>query len=304
MLLVMAGHAMELAGAHHLILWIGSGFRMPLMLGISGYLLNVGRLRSSGLRELLNRYGRRLLVPWAIAAISYSVVSGSQFSLGLFVELMLRPPFHLWYVPVLFFLILATWALRMPPLLLLTLGTPLSLTIMYAFGLNHGPIFDGLLAPDSRFLRYPVYFFFGMFVSQCVVPQRFFAVPLLLAGSGMAWWANLYGTGMELAYVPARLLMCLGLIGVLPITGLARLELPAINVIGHNSLFFYLWHPLAMGLIILTGVGPIATLTSSLLILAAIGCFAARYGAAAQMLGINAFRQPALQQSTPPTLAI
>ena len=141
MLLVIAGHAMELAGAHSLILWIGSGFRMPLMLGISGYLLNISRVRSSGLRDFLSRYGKRLLVPWGVAVIIYAAVSGWHLSPSLFLELVLRPPFHLWYVPVLFFLISATWALPVPPLLLLALGTPFSLIIMYMFGLSHGPVF-------------------------------------------------------------------------------------------------------------------------------------------------------------------
>ncbi len=84
---------------------------------------------------------QRGLVPWGVAVIIYAAVSGWHLSPSLFLELVLRPPFHLWYVPVLFFLICATWALPFPPLLLLALGTPFSLTIMYMFGLSHGPVF-------------------------------------------------------------------------------------------------------------------------------------------------------------------
>ena len=304
MLLVIAGHAMELAGAHSLILWIGSGFRMPLMLGISGYLLNISRVRSSGLRDFLSRYGKRLLVPWGVAVIIYATVSGWHLSPSLFLELVLRPPFHLWYVPVLFFLISATWALPVPPLLLLALGTPFSLIIMYMFGLSHGPVFDGLWAPDSRFLRYPVYFFFGMLVAQNLLPRRYLASALLFASLGTVWWASLYGSGMELAYIPARLLMCLGLIGLLPIISAARIEVQFLNAIGRNSLFFYLWHPLVMGLLILADIGPVATLGLSILLLAVASSLAARSGAAALLLGISVLKKPLPPASSAPALAV
>ena len=62
-LLVMAGHAMELTHQQHLALWIGAGFRMPVMIGISGYLLNVAHTRSEPSVPLFKRYGERLLLP-------------------------------------------------------------------------------------------------------------------------------------------------------------------------------------------------------------------------------------------------
>ena len=303
MLLVMAGHAMELVGAHGLILWVGSGFRMPLMLGISGYLLNVARIRGGGFTELLSRYGRRMLLPWLVATIIYLISSQWLMSWTTPFDVLLRPPFHLWYVPVLFFLILMTWMLPFSPLILLALSAPCSLTIMYAFGLGHGPIFDGLFAPDSRFLRYPVYFFFGMTLAQTALPRRFLAPTLLLCGLGLAWWSGLYRSGWELAYVPARLLMCLGLIALLPLTTAVRLEVLPLNAIGRNSLFFYLWHPLLMGSMILTGIGPFATLALSILLLAIGSRFVARNRLAALLLGATPMKQRTQQTAPTPALA-
>lgn len=302
MLLVMAGHAMELVDAHGLVLWVGSGFRMPLMMAISGYLLNVTRIRSDGLVDLLSRYGARMLLPWSIAAVIYVTAGHWPPSWTLPIDLMLRPPFHLWYVPVLFFLILMTWTVPLPPLALLAIAAPCSLAVMYAFGLGHAPLFDGLFAPDSRFLRYAVYFFFGMLLAQNALPRRLLAPALLLCGLGMVWWSGLYASGSELAYVPARLLMCLGLIALLPVVAAVRLEARPINLIGRNSLFFYLWHPLVMGMILLTGIGPIATLALSILLLAIGSRMAAHNRLAALLLGVIPLQQREPRAAAAPAL--
>ncbi|BBF68442.1 acyltransferase [Sphingobium sp. 3R8] len=266
-LLVMAGHAMELAHQQHLALWIGAGFRMPLMIGISGYLLNLTRTRTEQTGVLLGRYGERMLLPWLVALIVYLLVSGWSVSWITPLDLMLRPPFHLWYVPVLFFLILVTRLLPLPPLLLLAIGAPISLATMYGFGLDHGPVGISLMSPDSRFLRFPVYFFFGMLMAEKGLPTRYLGIALLVMALGLTWWAGLRGSGNGLAYVPARLMMCLGLIALLPRLSALRLSFAPLNRIGRDSLFFYLWHPLVMGAALAGGVSAMAALALSILIL-------------------------------------
>ena len=302
-LLVLAGHAMELADAHHLILWVGSGFRMPLMMGISGYLLNITGTRGAAAMDLLSRYGRRMLLPWAFAMIVYVIAARWPMTWTTPLDLLLRPPFHLWYVPVLFFLIMMTRLLPFPPLMLLAIGAPFSLAIMYGYGLGHAPIYDGLFAPDSRFLRYPVYFFFGMLVAERSLPRGALWPALLLCGLGLTWWAGLYASGNQLAYVPAHLLMCLGLIGLLPALSALPLRAPPLNAIGRDSLFFYLWHPLVMGSLILTGIGPLATLALSVLLLAIASRLAAQWPLAGLLLGAAPFKPLAMPRKHSPCLA-
>lgn len=275
-LLVMGGHAMELAHQQHLALWIGAGFRMPLMIGISGYLLNVTRTRSAPIDQLFGRYATRMLLPWLVAMIVYLLASGWSAGWTAPIDLLLRPPFHLWYIPVLFFLILLTRLVPLSPLLLLAIGTPVSLATMYSFGLDHGPIGTSLLSPDSRYLRYPVYFFFGMLMAERAFPKRYLGVVLLAGALGAWWWAGLYGTGNRLAFVPARLLMCLGLIALLPVLSQLRLAFAPLNRIGRDSLFFYLWHPMVMGVVLLSGVGAGATLVLSVGILSLASNLACR----------------------------
>ena len=91
-LLVMGGHAMELTHQQHVLLWIGSGFRMPLMIGISGYLLNVTRTRSMPMGEMFSRYGRRMLLPWAVAMLVYWLASGGLLSWQTPLDLLRPPP--------------------------------------------------------------------------------------------------------------------------------------------------------------------------------------------------------------------
>ncbi|WP_340265628.1 acyltransferase family protein [Sphingobium mellinum] len=304
-LLVMGGHVMELCDARGLALWVGSGLRMPLMIGISGYLLNVTRTREVGPLVLLRRYGRRMLLPWVVAVLIYAILGHARLSWAAPVDLLLRPPFHLWYVPVLFFFILLTRLLPFPPVILLMLGAPVSLAVMYSFGLGHGPVGDGLFAPDSRFLRYPVYFFFGMLLAERTMPPRMQWLAWLITGLGLCWWSALYATGSALAYVPARLLMCLGLIALLPIVSARRLEMAPVNAIGRDSLFFYLWHPLVIGAMMMTGIGPLATLALSILMLAIARPLLARSALLSLLLGVGGVKvsRSALISPPPPVPA-
>ncbi|SEJ99372.1 Fucose 4-O-acetylase [Sphingobium sp. AP50] len=270
MLLVMAGHAMELTHQQHLALWIGAGFRMPLMIGISGYLLNVARTRSAPSADLFKRYGERMLLPWAVALIAYVLATGAPLSWQTPLDLLLRPPFHLWYVPVLFFLIVTTRLVRLSPLMLLAIGAPISVATMYAFGLDHAPIGTSLLSPDSRYIRYPVYFFFGMLMAERGLATRYLGIVLLVLALGLTWWSGLQGSGHALAYVPARLMMNLSLIALLPLLSTVRLSFAPLNRIGRDSLFFYLWHPMVMGMVLMSGLGGPMTLALSVLLLAGV----------------------------------
>lgn len=276
-LLVMAGHAMDLAHAQHLALWIGSGFRMPLMIGISGYLLNIGRLRGEPGEHFFGRYGERMLLPWLVAMIAYLLISGWPLSWQTPIELLLRPPFHLWYIPVLFFLILVARAVPLPPIWLLAIGVPFSLSIMYGFGPHHGAIGNSLLSPDSRYLRYPVYFCFGMLMAERGLPTRYLGIVLLVAALGMGWWSELEFSANIFAFVSARLIMCLGLIALLPQFARLRLSFAPVNHIGRDSLFFYLWHPLVMGLVIAIGMSAAVTLALSMPILFGLGRLSASH---------------------------
>jgi len=81
-----------------------------------------------------------------------------------------------------------------------------------------------------------------------------------------------------------------------------RLEFAPVNAIGRDSLFFYLWHPLVMGVLVMFGLGPAATMALSVLLLA-LGCRATARGTLLPLLFGNAPRQgPAAPSLTPSPL--
>jgi fucose 4-O-acetylase-like acetyltransferase len=97
--------------------------------------------------------------------------------------------------------------------------------------------------------------------------------------------------------------MCLGLIALLPVLSGLDLHNAPIDAIGRDSLFFYLWHPLVMGSVMLTGIGPLATLALSILLLAVASRFAAQRPVAALLLGTDPARSRPTRAKTAPAIA-
>lgn len=249
-LLVMAGHLAEVIHQRHLLLWVGSGFRMALMVGLSGYLLNMARLRSETISVLLVRYGRRFFLPWAVAMLFYLMLSGYPIGPSLPVDLLLRPPFHLWYIPALLLLIFSVRVIPWPVERLLLVGAIISLVVIFTYPIEHGLIGWGLFAIDSRLLRFAFHFALGMMVAQQVVtPRSWRGMALIVATlTAMMSWVQLYGEAESLRHVVARIAMNGGLICLIPVI-LARMPIwTPICFIGRESLFFYLWHPLFIAL--------------------------------------------------------
>lgn len=253
-LMVIVGHLGELTAQRHILLWLGSGLRMPLMIGISGYLLNLARIRSSPRDDLLRRYGRRLILPWAVATMIYLLVAGHPVGWITPIAAILRAPFHLWYIPALCLLTLAARVIPLPSRYLLAIGTPVSLMVMSTFGLGHGSIGSGPLAPDSRLLLFPIYFFLGMVVAEQEATSRLGRLALFLAPIGMIWWCLYFFVSDHMGELISRLIMNVGLIGLIPRVAALPLSFTLINLMGRESLFFYLWHPLALSVALESGL--------------------------------------------------
>lgn len=84
-------------------------FHMPSFFFISGYLLNLNELSQSTPRKLLSKYWQRLLFPWAIALLVYSLYNSIEFfSINEFLNQLVHPFYHLWYIPTLFVFIVIT----------------------------------------------------------------------------------------------------------------------------------------------------------------------------------------------------
>ena len=74
--LVILGHFAELSQRHHFLTWFGVGFRMPLFIGLTGYLFNLELARSLSSAGLLRKYYDRMVLPWLAACAVAVVITG------------------------------------------------------------------------------------------------------------------------------------------------------------------------------------------------------------------------------------
>lgn len=82
-------------------------FHMPLFLFISGYLFHLEKSAQIGMKGLLRKYWKRMILEWIFAWSVYtSIVLYSNFSFHNLMVKIVYPFYHLWYVPGLFAMII------------------------------------------------------------------------------------------------------------------------------------------------------------------------------------------------------
>lgn len=263
-LLVILGHFSELMQRQNLLTWMGFGFRMPLFIGLTGYLFNLERARATPFMALLRKYYRRLIFPWLVACAVHLTLTG-QWSWFSPLIIILWPPFHMWFVPVMLAFIFVARVSSLDRGMLLSLAIPASIAAMYTFGVAHMIQQYQPWLPDRRYFIYPIYFTFGMLVAKRGSDPSKGWLAACVAMIGLLWWARLYNQSMPMAEVAAELLLCIPLLGFLPWVRKLKVELPPIASVGRDSLFFYLWHPLAFGLWASLGFTGLPMLVLSLL---------------------------------------
>lgn len=249
-LMVMMGHMFESRGGYEFMVWCGFGFRMPLFIGLSGYMFNLDQARSGTLGDLERKYRKRLTIPWLFAGFLYVVAAGDPVSVMTPVEMLLRPSYHLWFVPVLATFFVLAKLLPFDRSRMVLLAVPVSVAAMFAFGVGHGIEQYGPLVPDRRYFAFPLYFALGMLVAKVELPTRWRVWAVILCVSGMIWWIYLFDHPHRQAEVVAKLMLNVPLIALLPWILSAPLGRSPLSIIGRDSLFFYLWHPMLFAVLI------------------------------------------------------
>ena len=297
-LLVILGHFSELMQRQNLLTWMGFGFRMPLFIGLTGYLFNLERARAMPLIGLFGKYYHRLIFPWLVACVVHLTLT---HELTWFTPLIiiLWPPFHMWFVPVMLFFIFLARVSSLDRTIMLALAIPASIAAMYSFGVAHMIQQYQPWLPDRRYFIYPIYFTFGMFLARRSSDPSWRWLALCVAMIGLAWWARLYNQTLPMAEVAAELTLCIPLLGFLPWVRKLAVDVPAISSVGRDSLFFYLWHPLAFGLWASLGfTGPVMLVLSLLSMMLFRGVIA-RHPRLRDIFGV----QPPVTPATPPRAA-
>lgn len=300
-LAVILGHFFELTQRESFLTWVGAGLRMPLFIGLTGYLFNLERARATPLLHLLRKYHRRLILPWMVACIVY-LTSTEQFGIFTPFLIFVQPPFHLWFVPVMMAFIVAATITRRTPLVMLGIATSISILAMYLFGVGHSVAQMPPWMPDRRFFIYPIYFFYGSWVA-CREPDHWKErAALVLAPIGFAWWCALYHAPSLTAEVAAQLTSCMPLICLLPWVRGLSLPVPPIAAVGRDSLFFYLWHPMAFGLWAACGMRGLPMLTLSMLTLMVARLLCGSLPRAGRIFGLSSLAEPATIMTVLPSV--
>jgi fucose 4-O-acetylase-like acetyltransferase len=282
---VILGHFFEITQAGSFATWIGAGVRMPLLIGLTGYLFNLERARAAPVIALVRRYYPRLILPWIVACLVHLTLSRG-LDVATPVSLILWPPLHLWFVPVMMAFILVATVTRGSPDAMLIAAVPISIVAMYALGVGHLPPAICTWLPDRRFFIYAVYFFFGLWVARNPTDLVGRCAAAILGSIGFLWWCSLYDTPGIVGEVAAELIACLPLIALLPVVGGWHVTLPGITAIGRNSLFHYLWHPMIFALWRMCGVDGAPLLAVSLATLVVAQRAIGRHAALTAILGI------------------
>lgn len=284
---VIAGHCAELVARGSFLAWIGTGIRMPLFLGLAGYLFDLERARAAPAWMLMRRSWRRLIVPWILASCAYLLLA-DQLEPGAIVMMLVRPSFHLWFVPVLLtFMTIATLT-RQPSAILFAWATLTSVAAMYALGVGHGVGHHPAWLPDRRYFVYPVFFFYGLWVARRPRDRGRVMAAIGLAVIGVIWWASLYVAPDPAGEVAALLIWGLALIYLLPNVRLFGGHVPTLAAVGRDSLFCYLWHPLVFTLWLAAGGRGWAILVPTLLVLMALRAMLAHRPRLAALAGLAA----------------
>ena len=282
---VVLGHFSELNSRGTFLTWLGYGFRMPLFMGLTGYMFNLDKARAAPPLTLLRRYFGWLILPWLTACIVQLTITGELRYFSIF-YIFIRPPFHLWFVPVMMAFIVIARSNRCSPQAMLAFAIPVSIAAMYVLGVGHTTRDVPMWMPDKRFFIYPIYFFFGLWVAGRVPSLREQRISIVLALIGLLWWCRLYGVPGASSEVAAELILGLSLINLLPRIRTLNIDIPAIAGVGRDSLFFYLWHPMAFALLIGCGMTGLPMLLISLLLLLIVRALLSRSAGMAGVMGI------------------
>lgn len=266
--LVMVGHILELEVRDNFLTWFGFGFRMPLFVGLSGYLFNLERTRTDSFARLVSRQRDRLVIPWVVACTFYLVAGTAELSALTPLHALIRPPYHLWFVPIILCFYMLARAVPLGRRQMLLCAAPFSLTAMVIFGVGHDIEQYHEWVPDRRYFVYPLYFALGMWMAEKgVLPRRWIGGALLSVAIGALWWSWLYAHPDSGAELVSKLMLNLPLIALLPWAATWPLRSPFFERIGVDSLFFYFWHPLLYGLLLALGVPALAVLPAALVLL-------------------------------------
>lgn len=113
MVLVILGHIIPVSLDQSVTRSVIYSFHMPMFIFISGFLFPLNRIASDSIWSLIHRYRFRIIIPWAIAVVSYAIISiqiyhSNQNPIIGIARHFVKPYYHLWFIPSLIFFMILT----------------------------------------------------------------------------------------------------------------------------------------------------------------------------------------------------
>ncbi|RBP53280.1 acyltransferase family protein [Arenicella xantha] len=164
--LVVVGHIVLGSVHDNFIRYAIYSFHMPLFIGLTGYLVNPDKLKSSSLFAVGWRYWWRVGLPFMLAFLFFTGVlllhasREGRLDNTLVISYLVTPYYHLWFVPTLVLWVLGFWLslkLRIPIIVLLLVMLALS-AIWSVFPAHQLPAYLAVL------LSKKVVYFFSFFL--------------------------------------------------------------------------------------------------------------------------------------------
>jgi peptidoglycan/LPS O-acetylase OafA/YrhL len=256
-LLVILGHTLSGEAHESLLKYTTIIFRMPLLIGLSGFMFSYQKIRTYSLPEVFDKYKTRLIIPWVLAVVFYTiflnVTKVHGFNLqeigAIAVNGFIFPFSHLWYIIGLFSWIVMTWGFAKLRFKLthVLIVTALLCPVLLLF---HRGTFEWK-NPVAEFVVYsirPYYYFFfilGVYLKstdKLAYAQRWHRYAIVGAATALFllfYFFNVYAYALLVVMFNTFLLMI--------VLDLARANRFFSNRLlewaGRNSLAIYLWHP-------------------------------------------------------------
>jgi acyltransferase len=260
MVLVVFGHTIPEGVGGSFTKWLIYGVHMPAFMFLSGYLVTVASLRRRTYPQFLRHYWRRMLLPWLVVSLVWGYTFGTfsrDHLLRSLLELVIRPQWHLWYVPVLFAILSLAWVavrLRSPAVVL---GTAAVIgTVVWATPLAHdlvGTPSDRL--GDPHYFTFVVWFALGLALRNGTFRAAADGRAALtgIGVSGLVMYATAYWLGGDAAgWAQSIGFLALNTALVILVVpwAVARLSRTVsddsfLAFAGRHSLWIYLLHPFA-----------------------------------------------------------
>ncbi|HEJ8022416.1 TPA: acyltransferase family protein [Serratia liquefaciens] len=224
-------------------------FHMPLFLGVTGYFIRRYFL-DAGVVSILNKYKWRMIIPYLLAFVIYSVYAlyvtgkGDGINFKEIIGLGLYPYYHLWYIPAVIIFVFYTLIIYKNKF---SLGLFMFLSIVISiFWYCYADVMEDKYAVlkfigDKRFYYYYSFFLLGFCISDWKLrfkPMLF--LPVTLASGVLSYYVaneTLIDAGLWFVFNGSLIFMLIGLC--------KDFDLKKENILvkmGQVSLPIYLWH--------------------------------------------------------------